>query len=91
MRRPIATAQEIRVKGKFKMVDIFDIFYVFASIPVAMILGFFVYQPIRFLFWLFLPVFVFYMILPNRDIYNKKNYEAYVLILSKDKIVYHAI
>lgn len=66
-----------------------DIFRLFGSGFLALILGMLVYEKIRFIFYIFFVGTCFYMLMPSTHIYGKKNWQAYLLVLLRDHNIYH--
>ncbi|MEG0459530.1 hypothetical protein [Vagococcus carniphilus] len=91
MRRVIEVPQTLHVKAGYGKISFVDALISIISIPIGMLFSIVVHPYVKFLMVIGFPLITAYLFLPNRDIWGKKNYEAYLIILFSDSNVYTAL
>lgn len=66
-----------------------QIFILFGAFFISLILGIMVYPVLRYPFYAYFIGLVYFGLAPNRDLYLKKNWQAYTQIVFKDSHIYH--
>lgn len=66
-----------------------SIYILAGSVFVSIVLGLVVYPKIRFLFYIYFVGLCHHLLKDNDDIHEKKNWQAYLLVLRRDTTIYH--
>lgn len=91
MRRSIEVNQQLHIKASYKLIGVTDMLMIIVSLPIGYLLSTMVFPLFQIVMIVLVPLLTFYLFMPSADIWGKKNYEAYYIILTSDKRVYQAL
>ncbi len=86
------TVSEIKSETQvFKHIYLFDFFFLFAYIGLTAILSGIVPGQLKVWFWIFSVICAFILIAPSAGNKKRRNYQAIIIFLRKDRKIYKPI
>ncbi|MBC1917054.1 hypothetical protein [Listeria seeligeri] len=89
-RKVIRVPSEVNAKQKWEKLQVKDGFIILGSIGIGFIISLILPLPqiIRIIFVASFPVMLYFLLLPNAEVPQKKNYQVMLTVLRKRHVVY---